>query len=156
MKDGANSPTDNWTNGRLSLNPHSLCRRFPLLSDSILLSNLYPRAQRLVVSAEALQFALAYSFATAHKKALHRVAVDKINPLGQDLLSQRQKALERIVPINFDDHDLWDWERDYEGKRVRVPSRLHLEWLCWGYTPDEKGIWECGNREFGDRLSAVF
>ena len=156
MKDGTNSPTDKWTNGRLSLNPHSPCQQFPLLSDSILLSNLYPRAQRLVVSAEALQFALAYSFATAHKKLLHRVAVDKINPLGQDLLSQRQKALERIVPINFDHHDLWDWERDYEGKRVRVPSRLHLEWLCWGYTPDEKGIWECGNREFGDRLSAVF
>jgi hypothetical protein len=142
-------------NDRIKQHPHSPCRRFPPLSDIILLTNLYLRAQRLVISEEALQFALSYSLAKSHKKPLHRVAVDKSNQLGLDLLSQRQRALERLVPENIRKRDLWDWEYDTDGKMVKVPSRIHLEWLCWGYTPDDQGIWECGNREFGDRLSAV-
>ena len=107
------------------------------------------------MSQEALQFALSYSFATSHKKQLHRAVVDKSNPLGLDLLAQRQRALDRMVPQNIDIADLWEIEYDRERGRVKVPTRVHLEWLCWGYTPDPEGIYECGNREFGDRLSLV-
>jgi hypothetical protein len=139
----------------LRQHPHSPCRRFPLLADTLLITNLYPRAQRLVLSEEALEYALAFAMASSHKKALHRIAIDKSNPLGLDLLGQRQKALERIVPRRIVTEDLWDWEYDHNAKMVKVPTRVHLEWLCWGYTPDERGIWECGNREFGDRLGSV-
>lgn len=130
-------------------------RRFALLRDTIFLANLYPRAQRLVVSEEALQFALSYTHASSHKKAFHHVAVDKSNEFGQDLLSQRQRALEKIVPLNTRNTQLYEWERDREGNITKVPSRLHLEWLCWGYTPDERGVWECGMKDLGDRLSGV-
>jgi hypothetical protein len=119
------------------------------------LSDLYPRAQRLVVSDEALQFALKYGSAASQKKPLHRIAVDKLNPFGHDLLSQRQRALERIVPEDIQSVELWDWELGRDGRMVKIPSRVHLEWLCWGYTPDERGIQECGARELADRLSCV-
>jgi hypothetical protein len=137
------------------MNPHSPNRRFPILSDPIFLTNLFPRAKRLVISEEALQFALSYTLAISNKKQLHKIACDKSNQLGPDLLSQRQKALEKLVPEEICEEDLYDWEYDWEGKLVRVPSRVHLEWVCWGYTPDEMGIWECGHREFSERLSAV-
>lgn len=143
------------TDERLDKHSFSPIRRFPLLRNPTVLADLYPRAQRLVVSDEALQFALVYSVATSHKKPLHKIAVDKTHQLGPDLLSQRQRTLDRIVPDNFKAVELWDWECDRMGRLVQVPSRIHLEWLCWGYTPDEKGIWECGNRELGERLSAV-
>lgn len=143
------------TNERLEKHSRSPVRRFPLLRNTTFLADLYPRAQLLVVSDEALQFALVYSVAMSHKKSLHKIAVDKTHQLGHDLLSQRQRALEQIVPENLKAVELWDWECDRMGRLVRVPSRIHLEWLCWGYTPDEKGIWECGNRELGDRLSCV-
>jgi hypothetical protein len=137
------------------LHPHAICRQFPLVTDLLAISNLFPRAQRLVVDEEAIQFALLYLMTRSHKKPLHRILVDKSNPFGYDLLSQRQKVLERIVPYSIDHEMLWDWEYDGDGKLIRVPSRVHLEWLCWGYTPDYYGISECSNREFGDRLSAV-
>jgi hypothetical protein len=140
---------------RISEHPHSPCRRFALLPTTTLITNLYPRAQRLVVSQEALEFALSYSIAMQHKTPLHRVAVEKSHPLGLDLLSQRQRALERLVPEDLDDVEIWDWECDADRKMVRVPNRVHLEWLCWGYTPDVPGMWECGNREFGDMLSVM-
>ena len=130
-------------------------REFPLVMDTLTISNLFPRAQRLVVDECALEFALAYCFARSHKKPLHRTLVDKSDPLGFDLVSKRQSVLERIVPYSIDPDMLWDWDFDRDGRMVRVPSRVHLEWLCWGYTPDYRGILECGNREFGDRLSAV-
>jgi hypothetical protein len=130
-------------------------RRFPLLPDTIFLANLYPRAQQHVISDEALQYALAYCLANTKKRPLHHILVDKSNPLGPDLLSQRQKALEKLVPRRFDDVDLYEWDCDYQGRLMKVPSRVHLEWLCWGYTPDEKGIWECANNELEDKLSGV-
>ena len=89
------------------------------------------------------------------KTPLHRIAAEKSKPLGPDLLSLRQRALEHIVPVNMDDVELWDWEYGADRRMVKVPTRLHLEWLCWGYTPDIPGIWECGNREFGDALSVM-
>jgi hypothetical protein len=141
--------------GRIAQNPHSTCRRFALLPTITILTNLYPRAQQLVLSQEALQFALSYSLALQHKTPLHRVAVEKAHPLGADLLSQRQRALERLVPEDLDSLELYDWELDANKRRVKVPSRIHLEMLCWGYTPDVPGMWECGNREFGDRLSVL-
>lgn len=140
---------------RLKLHPHAMSRDFPLVTDTLMISNLFSRAQRLVVDEEAIRFALEYCMASSHKKPFHRVLVDKSNPFGYDLLSQRQKVLERIVPYSIDHEMLWDWEFDTDGRSVRVPSRVHLEWLCWGYTPDSYGIWECGNREFGERLNAV-
>ena len=140
---------------RLEKHPYSPLRRFPLLRDPTALADLYARAQRLVVSEEALRFALVYVVATSHKTPLYKIAVDKTHQFGPDLLSQRQRALERIVPENLKAVELWDWECDKMGRLVKVPSRIHLEWLCWGYTPDEKGIWESGNRELADRLSFV-
>ena len=130
-------------------------RRYPLLRDSILLANLYSRAQRHVISEEALQYGLAYCLAARSRKPLHHILVDKTNPLGLDLLSQRQKALEKLVPGQIDDVELYNWDCDTQGRLMKVPSRVHLEWLCWGYTPDERGIWECANNELGDRLSGV-
>lgn len=135
-------------------NPFSAVRRFPILRNPTPLADLYPRAQRLVVSDQALQFALLYSSAYCHNQPLHRIAVDKTHQLGQDLLSLRQHALEKIVPFDSSE-DLWDWEHDRDGRLVRVPSRLHLEWLCWGYTPDEKGVLECAARDLGNRLDCV-
>lgn len=140
---------------RLEKHYYSPSRRFPLIRDPVFLADLYPRAQRLVVSDEALQFALTYSIAASQKKPLHRIAVDKSHSLGQDLLSQRQRVLERIVPENLRSVELWDYEYGKEGRPYRVPSRVHLEWLCWGYTPDERGIQECGARELAERLSCV-
>ena len=134
---------------------HAKGRRFPLLPDTIFLANLYPRAQRHVISEEALQYALAYCLSTTNKKPLHHILVDKSNPLGPDLVSQRQKALEKLVPRRLDDVELYDWDCDCQGRLMKVPSRVHLEWLCWGYTPDEKGVWECANNELEDRLSCV-
>jgi hypothetical protein len=82
--------------------------------------------------------------------------VDKTNPLGRDLLSYRQKALEILVPEILDEEALYEWEVDsWKGGLVKVPSRLHLELVCWGYTPDEMGIWECGHRDFSERFSGV-
>jgi len=138
---------------RLKLNPLPPYRRFPLLKDYTFLTDLFGRAQNMVVSQEALQFALSFAYATSHKKPLHRILLDKSNPFGMDLLSQRQRALEKIVPEDIEDVELYDWEYSRDGKVSRVPSRIHLEWLCWGYTPDENGIWECAHRELGDRLS---
>lgn len=140
---------------RLDKHRHSPCRRFPLIRNPMLLADLYPRAQRLVTSDEALQFALSYNIAASTKKPLHHIAVDKSNELGRDLLSQRQKALENIVSKDISTVELWDWDYDSQGKLMKVPSRVHLEWLCWGYTPDERGILECGHRELSDRLSGV-
>jgi hypothetical protein len=140
---------------RLEKHTYSPIRRFPLLQEPMYLADLYPRAQRLVVSDEALEFALAFSSAMTQKKPLHRIAVDKSQPLGQDLLSQRQRALAKIVPEDMSFVELWDWEYTREGRMVRVPSRVHLEWLCWGYTPDERGIQECGARELVDKLNGV-
>jgi hypothetical protein len=134
---------------------HSTCRRFALIKNPLLLADLYPRAQRLVVSDEALQFALSYNTAASNKKPLYHIAVDKSNELGRDLQSQRQKALETLVPRDISTVELWDWDYDVQGNLVKFPSRIHLEWLCWGYTPDERGVLECGHRELSDRLSAV-
>jgi hypothetical protein len=141
--------------GRLEDHPHPTGRRFPHLSDPLFLTDLYSRAKRLVLSDEALEFALAYSLATTHKKPLHHILADKSVPLGPDLLSQRQKALEKIVPKDIESVELWDWDWDSQGMLMRVPSRIHLEWVCWGYTPDEFGICQCASREFGERLSGV-
>jgi hypothetical protein len=126
-----------------------------LLVDSIFLANLYPRAQRHVVSEEALHYALAYCLATSNKKPLHHVLSNKSDPLGYDLLSQRQRALEKIVPRKLHEVELYEWDYDSRGRMMKVPSRVHLEWLCWGYTPDENGVWECANSELGERLNGV-
>ena len=142
--------------GRLDKHSFPLVRRFPLLRDPIVLADLYPRAQRHVVSDEALQFALLFSITALRKKSLHLILANKTHELGPHLLALRQKALERIVPESLKQVELWDWEFSTgEGRMVKVPSRIHLEWLCWGYTPDERGVWECGNRELADRLNFV-
>ena len=60
-----------------------------------------------------------------------------------------------LVPEHISDKDLYDFEYDEWGNLIRVPSRLHLEMVCWGYTPDEMGIWECGHREFSERFNGV-
>ena len=99
-------------------------RRFPLLPDTIFLANLYPRAQRHVISDEALEYALAYCLANTNKKPLHHILVDKSNPFGLDLLSQRQKALEKLVPRRLDDVELYEWDCDYQGRLMKVPSRV--------------------------------
>jgi len=140
---------------RLEKHPFSPARRFPILRNPTPLADLYPRAQRLVVSDQALKFALSYSSAYSQKTPLHRIAVDKSHQLGPDLLSLRQRTLEKIVPEALGDMDLWDWEHDREGRLVRVPSRLHLEWLCWAYTPDERGVLECAARDMANRLDCV-
>jgi hypothetical protein len=140
---------------RLDKHRHSPSRRFPLIKNPIMLADLYPRARRLVISDEALQFALSYNIAASNKRPLHHIAVDKSNELGRDLLSQRQKALEWLVPKDISTVELWEWDYDRQGNLVNFPSRVHLEWLCWGYTPDERGVLECGHRELSDRLSVV-
>jgi hypothetical protein len=135
--------------------PHSTARRFQILRNPTPLADLYPRAQRLVLSDEALQFALSYSAAYSRKQPLHSIAVDKSHQLGPDLLSLRQRTLDKIVPDSLEMVDLWDYEHDREGRLVKVPSRVHLEWLCWAYTPDETGVLECAARDLGSRLDCV-
>jgi hypothetical protein len=136
--------------------PYSSRRHFPLLTDPVFLANLYHRAKRVVLSTDALEFALKYSSASTQKKPLYLISVDKMNPnLGPDLLSRRQRALENLVPRDPESVELWEWDFDIRGDMIKIPSRLHLEWLCWGYTPDQFGIWECSHREFGDRLNGV-
>jgi hypothetical protein len=58
--------------------------------------------------------------------------------------SQRQMMLEKIVPEHLEDVKLWDW-KTIDGQLFEVPSELHLEWICWGYSPDPDKTGECAN-----------
>jgi hypothetical protein len=134
-----------------SQSPH---RQFALLQNIIDLADLYPRARRLVLSKDALEYALLFSEPTKRKKVLRQVVHDK-NYLGPDLLARRQTALDEIVPEDLNGVELWDWEYDIEMQRVDVPSQIHLERLCWGYTSDPAGIAACAVREYKDKMNNI-
>jgi hypothetical protein len=52
-----------------------------------------------------------------------------------DMARKRQLFLERIPrKILHDDNREARWDEDVEGERI--PTRDHIEWICWGYTPD--------------------
>lgn len=53
-----------------------------------------------------------------------------------DLARKRQLRLERIPrkQLRPENSDFW-WSEDTDG--CRIPSRDHLEWIYWGYTPAE-------------------
>jgi hypothetical protein len=56
-----------------------------------------------------------------------------------DMARKRQLALERIPRkmIHPENEHLW-WDDDNEGNKI--PSREHVEWICWGFTPDVEEV----------------
>ena len=109
-------------------------------------------AQRIGVDPTALDFGILYAQAISRKLPLHNVVSDKKNPFGPDLLAQRQKALEQLVPEKVEDAQLWVWEY-INGKYIRGPSKMHLELIFYGYSPNPTGIVERAWRELGNNLS---
>jgi len=121
---------------RLTKNPKSPYAEFTLIQDITHLADLYPHAKRYVPSDEALEYASLLIRAIESKKPLHREVPSK-KYLEPDLLARRQAVLEKIVPKVLESVELWECDKKGE---VKVPSRIHLEWLCYGYTPYELEI----------------
>ena len=118
------------------------------------LADLYPCAKKFVVSDKALGYALLLTNALKRKRPLHREVPNK-KYFEPDLLAQRQAALEKIVPEDPTSVELWEWELDQESGKVKWPSRIHLEWLCYGYTPDEDEISDCTQRACRIKLKGI-
>lgn len=56
-----------------------------------------------------------------------------------DMARKRQLVLERIPrkKLHPENSHIW-WDEDAEGNRI--PSRDHVEWICWGFTPSVEEV----------------
>ena len=56
-----------------------------------------------------------------------------------DMARKRQIVLERIPrkKLHPESSNCW-WDEDAEGNLI--PSRDHIEWICWGFTPDVEQV----------------
>lgn len=56
-----------------------------------------------------------------------------------DMARKRQLVLERIPRkrLHPENSYLW-WDEDDQGNKI--PSPDHVEWICWGFTPDVEEV----------------
>ena len=92
-------------------------------------------AERLKLSPETQRFRKMYWDSHGRHLDLSRLMFDETT----DMARKRQIHLERTPrkKLHPDNEELW-WDEDVEGETI--PSRDHVEWICWGYTPDIEGI----------------
>jgi hypothetical protein len=66
---------------------------------------------------------------------LTRLMFDEVH----DMARKRQLVLERIPrkKIHPENSHYW-WTEAADGEII--PSRDHVEWICWGYTPDVEEV----------------
>jgi hypothetical protein len=92
-------------------------------------------AERLKLPPETQKFRKMYWELHGRHLDMTRIMFDDT----YDMARKRQLALERIPrkvlhPENFEG---W-WGEDVDGNII--PSPQHVEWICWGYTPDLEEI----------------
>jgi hypothetical protein len=87
-------------------------------------------AERLKLPHESQKFRKVYWDMHGKQLDLSRVMFDETT----DMARKRQLRLERIPKkqLRQEYSHLW-WDEDVDG--LRIPSRDHLEWICWGFTP---------------------
>jgi hypothetical protein len=92
-------------------------------------------ADRLKLSTESQKFRKMYWDMHGWHLDLTRVMFDETS----DMARKRQLRLEKIPRklIHLENAHLW-WTEDADG--MRIPSRDHIEWICWGFTPDEREV----------------
>ena len=88
-------------------------------------------ADRLKLPTECQKFRKMYWDCHGRHLDLSRMMFDETT----DMARKRQLVLERIPrkKLHPENVQFW-WTEDFEGNII--PSRDHLEWICWGYTPD--------------------
>jgi len=88
-------------------------------------------AERLKLTPESQKFRKMYWELHGRHLDMTRVMFDDTT----DMARKRQLALERIPHkvLHPENADAW-WGEDVHGNII--PSREHVEWICWGYTPD--------------------
>ena len=92
-------------------------------------------ATRFRISAEAQKFRQLYWDTHGRNLDLSRVMYDNTT----DMARKRQLVLERIPrkKLHPENSHLW-WDEDENGNLT--PSRDHVEWICWGFTPDVEEV----------------
>ena len=92
-------------------------------------------ADRLKLPADCQKFRKMYWDSHGRHLDLSRLMFDEVH----DMARKRQLALERIPrkKIHPENAHLW-WVENVDGDII--PSRDHVEWICWGYSPDVDGV----------------
>jgi hypothetical protein len=109
--------------------------RYPILPYIDVIDVLrYSQRENPTDSSNTSEFTYYKRFCHAKGEGLHKIPVVKAVPLGEDLLSWRERELEKIVlpEDELEAEELWD-------KDLR-PSDLHLRMIRFGFSPDRKNL----------------
>ena len=92
-------------------------------------------ADRLHLPSDSKKFRKLYWDCHGRQLDLTKIMFDETS----DMARKRQMVLERIPrkKIHPENANAW-WDEDSDG--LIVPSRDHVEWICWGYTPDPEEV----------------
>jgi hypothetical protein len=92
-------------------------------------------ATRLKISADCQKFRKMYWDTHGRQLDLSKIMFDDTSDMGR----RRQLILERIPrkKIHPENSHYW-WSEDVDGNII--PSSDHVEWICWGFTPDVEEV----------------
>lgn len=92
-------------------------------------------AEKLKLPADCQKFRKLYWDMHGRHLDLTRIMFDET----YDMARKRQLALEKISRkvIHPENSHYW-WDEDETGQLV--PSKEHVEWICWGYSPDAEEV----------------